>query len=274
MLQIIATVGLVGYLSFTNGKRAINDLANQLQGEITARIQQKLNIFLDTPHLVNQLNVNAIRLNQLNIQEINDLERHLWQQIHSFDSIGVIGITSTSGSMIAVSRQQNNTFNIIITDESTEGELQEYATNPQGVRTNLTKVVPEYDPRIRPWYQDGIATGKAGWGEMFRSLIDERVEIMATQPVVNNDDNAIALVSATLTFSQLHDFLKNLKISKSGEAFILNRYGQLIASSATSESFIQENGVLELIDAANSNDPLVNSASQHLKDRFEDLNQI
>ncbi|WP_202221873.1 cache domain-containing protein [Okeania sp. KiyG1] len=274
MLQIIATVGLVGYLSFTNGKRAIKDLANQLQDEITARIQQKLNIFLDTPHLVNQLNVNAIRLNQLNLQEINDVERHLWQQIQSFDSIGVIGITSTSGSMIAVSRQDNNKFNIIITDESTEGELQEYATNAQGVRTNLTKVVPEYDFRLRPWYQDGIATGKAGWGEMFKSLIDERVEIMATQPVVNNDNNAIALVSATLTLSQLHDFLKQLKISKSGEAFILNRYGQLIASSATSESFIKNNGNLELIDAFNSNDPLVNSASQHLKDRFEDLNQI
>lgn len=274
VLQIIATVGLVGYLSFTNGKRAINDLANQLQGEITARIQQKLNIFLDTPHLVNQLNVNAIRLNQLNLQEINDVERHLWQQIQSFDSIGVIGITSTSGSMLAISRQDRNKFNTIITDESTEGELREYATNAQGVRTNLIKVVPEYDPRIRPWYQDGIGAGKAGWGKMFRSLIDERVEIMATQPVIDNDNNAIALVTATLTFSQLHDFLKQLKISKSGEAFILNRYGQLIASSATSESFIQENGDLELIDASNSNDPLVNSASQHLKDRFEDLNQI
>ncbi|NET75615.1 MULTISPECIES: sensor histidine kinase [Okeania] len=274
VLQIIATVGLVGYLSFTNGKRAINDLANQLQNEITARIQQKLNIFLETPHLVNQLNVNAIRLNQLNIQEINDVERHLWQQIQSFDSIGVIGITSTSGTMIAVSRQDNNRFNIIITDESTKGELQEYATNAQGVRTNLTKVVPEYDPHIRPWYQDGIATGKAGWGEMFRSLIDQRVEIMATQPVIDNDDNAIALVTATLTFSELHDFLKRLKISKSGEAFILNRYGQLIASSATSEPFIQDNGDLKLIDASNSNDLLVNSASKHLKDRFEDLNQI
>ncbi|MDY7009091.1 MAG: sensor histidine kinase [Cyanobacteriota bacterium] len=274
LLQIIATVGLVGYLSFTNGKRAINDLANQLQDEITASIQQKLNIFLDTPHLVNQLNVNAIRLNQLNLQEINNVERHLWQQIQSFDDLGVIGITSTSGTTIAVSRQQNNKFNIIITDESTEGELQEYATDAQGVRTNLKKVVPEYDPRLRPWYQDGIATGKAGWGEMFRSLIDERVEIMATQPVIDNDDNAIALVTATLTFSQLHEFLKNLKISKSGEAFILNRYGQLIASSTTSKPFIQDNGELKLIDASNSNYPLVNSATKHLKGKFEDLNQI
>ncbi|NEP79999.1 MAG: hypothetical protein F6K39_18635 [Okeania sp. SIO3B3] len=274
VLQIIVTVGLVGYLSFTNGKRAIKDLANQLQDEITARIQQKLNIFLDAPHLVNQLNVNAIRLNQLNIQEINDVERHLWQQIQSFDSIGVIGITSTSGTTIAVSRQENNTLNIIITDESTEGELQEYATNAQGVRTNLKKVILEYDPRMRPWYQDGIAIGKASWGEMFKSLIDERVEIMATQPVIDNNDNAIALVTATLTFSQLHEFLKNLKISKSGEAFILNRYGQLIASSANSEPFIQDNGELKLIDASSSKNPLINSASKHLKDKFEDLNQI
>jgi hypothetical protein len=34
ILQIVATVGLVGYLSFRSGQRAINDLANQLQKEV------------------------------------------------------------------------------------------------------------------------------------------------------------------------------------------------------------------------------------------------
>ncbi len=274
ILQILAAVGLVGYLSFTNGKHAVNDLANQLQKEIATRIQQKLNIFLETPHLVNQLNVNAISLNQLNIQATNNVERYLWQQIQSFDSLGVIGITSTSGTMVAVSRQDNNELNIIITDESTKGELQEYTTDSQGRRTNRTKVVPGYDPRLRPWYQDGIAPGKAAWSEMFTSLIDEKVKMMATQPVIDNDGNVIALVNATLTFSQLHNFLQNLKISKSGQAFILNRSGQLIASSATTDPFIQNDNELELSNASDSKNPLLRSASQHLRDRFGDLNQI
>ncbi len=274
VLQIIAAVGLVGYLSFTNGKRAVNDLANQLQNEIIVRIQQKLDIFLDTPHLVNQLNVNAIRLNQLNLQATNDLERHLWNQIQSFDSIGVIGITSTSGTMVAVSRQDNHKFNIIVTDESTNGELQEYATDSQGGRTNRTKVIPQYDFRLRPWYQDGILAGQAAWGKMFTSLIDKKVKMMATQPVIDNDGNVIALVNATLTFSQVHEFLQKLKISKSGQAFILNRSGELIASSAKTNSFIQNNNDSEPIDALESQYPLLRLASQHLRDKFGDLNQI
>ena len=73
--QVIVLAGL-GYLSFRNSKRVVKDLAHQLQNEITVHIQQKLDIYLEAPHLVNQLNENAIRLNQLNLQATNDLERH------------------------------------------------------------------------------------------------------------------------------------------------------------------------------------------------------
>ncbi|NES08216.1 MAG: sensor histidine kinase, partial [Okeania sp. SIO2F4] len=137
-----------------------------------------------------------------------------------------------------------------------------------------TKVVPQYDFRLRPWYQDGIAAGKAAWGKMFTSLIDKKVKMMATQPVIDNDGNVIALVNATLTFSQVHEFLQKLKISKSGEAFILNRSGELIASSATTDPFIQNDNDSEAIDALDSKNPLLRLASQHLIDRFGDLNQI
>ncbi|MGK7923346.1 MAG: ATP-binding protein [Trichodesmium sp.] len=276
VVQIFAAVALVGYLSFTNGKNAVRNLAYKLQNEIATRIQEKLHIFLETPHLVNQLNVNNIRTNQLNIQVNNNvnLERHLWQQIQSFDSLGVIGVTSTSGNMTAVSRQDNNTFNLIITNESTKGELREYATDTQGSKSNLTKVVPKYDPRLRPWYQDGITAGKPAWGEMFASLIDERVEMMATQPVIDDNGNVIALVNATLTLSQLNNFLQDLKISQSGEAFILNRSGKLIASSKIIEPFIKENNDLKLRNALQSENDLIRSVSQYLKDRFGDLNQI
>ena len=273
VLQIIAVVGL-GYLSFRNSKRVVKDLAYQLQNEITVRIQQKLDIYLEAPHLVNQLNANAIRLNQLNLQGTNDLERHLWNQIQSFDSIGMIGIKSTSGTTVAVSRQDNKKFNIIIADKSTNRELREYATDSQGVRINATKVVPEYELGLQSWYQDGSTAGKKAWGKIFTSLIDDKVKMMATQPVIDNDGNTIALVNAALTFSQMHEFLQNLKISKSGQAFILNRSGELIASSGTTYPFTKNNNDSKLINAFDSQDPLLRLASQYLRDRFGDLNQI
>ena len=42
VLQIMATVGLVGYLSWKNGEKAVNNLASQLQEEIGKRAQEVL----------------------------------------------------------------------------------------------------------------------------------------------------------------------------------------------------------------------------------------
>ena len=56
VLQIFAAVGLTGWLSLRNGQKAVNEVASQLRSEITARIQQQLNTYLDTAPRVNQLN--------------------------------------------------------------------------------------------------------------------------------------------------------------------------------------------------------------------------
>ena len=47
--QILGAVGLVGYLSFRNGQKAVNDLATQLRQEITARIERELRGYFETP---------------------------------------------------------------------------------------------------------------------------------------------------------------------------------------------------------------------------------
>ncbi len=47
--QIVLAVGLVGSLSFRNGRGAVNNVAHQLRSEITARIEEHLDTFLNTP---------------------------------------------------------------------------------------------------------------------------------------------------------------------------------------------------------------------------------
>lgn len=49
VLQIFAAVGLTGYLSFRNGQKVINDLANRLSSEVSDRIDQHLDTYLATP---------------------------------------------------------------------------------------------------------------------------------------------------------------------------------------------------------------------------------
>lgn len=54
VLQILAAVGLVGYLSFRNGQQAVNQLAGQLRSEMSARVEGELKSYLDSPHGFNR----------------------------------------------------------------------------------------------------------------------------------------------------------------------------------------------------------------------------
>ena len=76
VLQIFAAVGLVGYLSFKNGQKAVNEIADRLMAEVGSRVQQNLGTYLTVPHQVNQINAAAIELGTLNLQNLPILQRH------------------------------------------------------------------------------------------------------------------------------------------------------------------------------------------------------
>jgi hypothetical protein len=61
VLQIFAAVGLVGYLSFKNGQRAVNELAQQLMGKTGTMVDQHLDSYIGTSHKLNKLTVDALK---------------------------------------------------------------------------------------------------------------------------------------------------------------------------------------------------------------------
>ncbi|MFS8119433.1 MAG: hypothetical protein ACMG55_13245, partial [Microcoleus sp.] len=61
VIQIFVAVGLVGYLSFRNGQKAVNNVASQLRREVVARVQLHLTSYLAKPHLIEQIHINTIR---------------------------------------------------------------------------------------------------------------------------------------------------------------------------------------------------------------------
>ncbi|WP_416666062.1 hypothetical protein [Egbenema bharatensis] len=74
-LQIFVAVGLVGYLSFKNGQEAVNHLNDQLQSQVQSRIRQRLDTYLSVPSQVNQMNLEAVQLGQLDAQEHSNTSR-------------------------------------------------------------------------------------------------------------------------------------------------------------------------------------------------------
>ena len=59
ILQIIAAVGLVGYLSFRNGQQTVNNLVTQLQQGVNSRVKEKIHTYLEVADQVNTANISA-----------------------------------------------------------------------------------------------------------------------------------------------------------------------------------------------------------------------
>lgn len=269
VLQIVATVGLVGYLSFRNGQKAIEDLASQLIDQVTDAIDYKLNTYLQTPHLINQLNADAFELNILNVENFEDIERHFWRQVKIFDSVSYIYMGSTKGGIISPGRRGDGTLVVESTDNFAAGDYKIYTTNEQGEKLDLLSVTPNYNARVRPWYTSAVKAGKPQWGNPYVYFAEQVLAIPATKPIYDEKGNLNGVLSVDLRLSDINDFLRNLEIGETGQAFIIQRDGLLIGTSNSQlPFFIDENQKAQRIKSIDSNDLLIQSTSLYLREKF------
>jgi signal transduction histidine kinase/DNA-binding NarL/FixJ family response regulator len=272
---LLIAVGLVGYLSFQSGQAAVNDLSSQLRNEITARIQQKLESYLETPHLVNQLGADAIRSGLLDPTDRRSLERYFWQQMRLFENLSYIGLGGADGGYAGVQRLDDGSLHIVATDQTPLTDLYTYTTDEQGNPAEVVQVANNFDSRTRPWYKAPAEAKKAVWGEIYAFFEVPRVAISAGQPVYDSNDGLVGVISIDLVLSQIGEFLRSLQIGQSGETFIVERSGVLVATSTEQDAaVILPDKSVQRIKAVESDNPLVRATAQHLIERFGDLGRI
>ncbi|MDM8526616.1 SpoIIE family protein phosphatase [Anaerolineales bacterium HSG24] len=276
VVQIFVIVSLVGWLSFRSGQQAVNNVASQLRQEITARIEDTLNVYLETPHVVNRINFEAIRLGQLDLRNIPSIEKYLWNQIQQFDTVSMIALGTEFGDYIEMQRFQDGAVNIGVKDENTNGILQIWATDARGNRTKLLENISDYDPRVRPWYLAAVKTKVPVWTEIYPYVSDETLAISANQPFYSNRKKLAAVASTDLTLSQINNFLGSLEVGKTGHTFIMERSGLLVASSTGEPPTVATNseGELERLNAIDSQNLLISQTAQHLAQQYNSLDEI
>lgn len=282
ILQISLAVGLTGWLSIYNGQRAVNEVAIQLRNEITARIQQYLKTYVETPHKINQINANAIRLGEVNLQDLAALERHLWYQIETFNTVTAVYIGSQYGEHVAVEKGDNGGFQVKLSGESTNHEIRIYAADKPGHHTKLLRYRPNYDPRTRPWYQSAVKSKTANWGGIYKLFATPKFVLNASLPIYDQRDNLLGVAAVDFSLTEISQFLRGLTIGRSGKTFILERQtGLLVGSSTTQQPYEIENPTAPItkqnpirIPAIDSKDPLTRNAANYLQQRFGNFTKI
>ena len=274
LVQIVGTVGVVGWLSFQNGQRDVNDVAAQLRGEITERIKDKIQTYMSIPHIVNHLNVQGFKLGQLNLEETQKLELHFIEQIQYFDSISIIYVGKENGEHSGAFQAKDRTL-ISAADSSTNNKLARYTADSQGNRLKLVQISPDlYDPRIRPWYIAAAAAKKPIWSQIYTDFLTRDLAITAAMPIYDDSDNLLGVAGCDLLFSRIKEFLGTIKIGKSGQTFVMERSGMLIATSTENPEFAVEGKQVKRIKASESNNAVLSQTALYLDKLYGNLDKI
>ncbi|MBD2340784.1 response regulator [Calothrix sp. FACHB-156] len=274
VLQISLAVGLTGYLSFRNGQRAVNEVASELRQGIANRVKQDLQNFLATPHQVLDANQNALQFGLLNMQDISAWEPYLMQQLEIFPPAVAVAISNEQREHLSVEKLNNHEFLVKKSGKLSNYNLYFYKINSKGQRTQLPEVVKNFDPRSHPFYQTAVKQGKFSFSNIYAPITEKTLRISASVPIYNSQGKLLGVNSTLTQISQLGKHLQNIKVGKSGQIFILERSGLLVAASTGEQPFILKGGRTVRLAASQSSNSLTQATSKYLADKFGNLNQI
>ncbi|NEQ38234.1 MAG: response regulator [Okeania sp. SIO3I5] len=280
ILQIATTAGLVGYFSFTNGRQSVDTLANQLTKEISSRIQQHVLDYLDKSHQVLRITNAAIESGNLDVDNFGEMRLYFWQIVKQQERETDLFFGNEQGEFINVEiSPHTGDIDLRIRTKDTQPMRKVYRLNEQGEIGKLLRV-REYDPRIRPWYQGAKTLGKATWSSIYSAISGSNtsLDIAAVQPIFDSDGDFIGVLANEISLTQMTEFLNNLKISPHGKSFIMERSGNLIASSQIPEpSVITEvdgKRKIERLHALDSDNTIVRVTAKYLQKTFGSLEKV
>ena len=249
-------------------------MASQLRSEVSDRIKQRVFTYLNDPHLVNAVIAEAMEEGQININDLTALERYFWRLVDQ-KIVNYIQFGSEEGYVVAVERVRENQIVARYRDDKTAPIREVYNLDSQGNRVKLIKS-KAYDPRIRPWYITTVEANAPWWSPFYARAAKEDpvVAFSPCQPIYDSSGKLLGILHNLFEVGQIRDFLASIKISRTGQTFIMDRQGNMVASSKIEQPYVVKDKKVGRIKAVDSGEPIISATAQYLDKHFSSLETL
>ena len=291
--QILTAVGLVAFFSFKNGQQAVRDLASQLIDSTTQRVDSELDAYLKLPKQLLDVTAKAVLTRQLDLNDRRARELYFWRQSAAFESISYIGCTLPNGVESGAGRWLDPSQITLYENLPQGGGAREYSSDLNGRR--VQEVQHYFSDVIDKNFEKTWRSPKPLWGKIYNSIgnnlqINPKVgesssavitesnyyiALPANYPVFDQKNRFLGLLNADLQLNHISHFLQGLKVSPSGQVFIVERDGKLIASSGHQSVFKKiHNQVVVRYNTTTTPDSTIQSVSREIQKKFGSLQSI
>lgn len=271
ILQVVAVVGWVGYLSHQNGQRSVETLTDQLMTATGRQVEQTLTHYLASPQLANQAISDALKRDELDLTQLErdraKWSQFLWQTMQVFPQFTWISLGNEQGDSMGAWRPgPTEPLQLSISNRST----QYFGTYHRIEGGRLGKVLkvekPAFDPRTRPWYKGAIAAQGQIWTPIYAGFTPGTVFVAASMPLYDRQNRFVGVSGIDLSLNNIQTFLAQTSVSTKGQIFLIERSGLLISSSSQEPPFRKTGDrPPERINALDSASELIRTTSRSIR---------
>jgi len=289
--QVVGTVGVVGYLSYQSGQQAVENMANQLMLKIGDRAKQNLDNYFTTPKIVVQSNAALLRQKRLNGDNLDMMTEQFVQQMNIFPRLSAITIANENGDFLAIEKPLAKSLTIRkLNASSGDRSFYRYLADQNGqnfiLQETRNNYNPHNDPPHNPWYTEAKNQPDGIWrlGVTLSQGQDKPVLYVARFSSFYDAANQFqGVLSSAVYLTEIGDFLRNLNVGSSGQVFLMEPDGLLVATSTGEVPFdsAPSDTLAKNVDtrhrrlsALQSHNPLTAATVQLLANQHLQLSQI
>jgi diguanylate cyclase (GGDEF)-like protein len=256
---VLGTAIVIGVLSYTAGRDAVDNLSGQLLTETVHRIEQAVEGHVSGSAAVLEVAFpKGIAAPESISAELPALRERFWlaTAVHR-DPNNYAYYGDRDGRFIGLWRSSENDAELRLRPEGVGPRTIYHYSGIAGDLGHGDVETRIFEPRERPWYKAGAANALQTWTSIY---IDFKLqELVATRARRVNDRNGVfkGVVATDISLQQVTSFLQRLALSSNGVAMVLEKDGNLIGASRGAHVQKRPDGTAVRLNAAQSTDPLV-----------------
>lgn len=232
---VILTVAATNWLSLRFGEQAVADTASRLEAEIGQRIATETDAYLSQAAVSTNLIQNSVQSGAIDPKDLRSQRLFHCRQIQDVPALKFLAFADATGQYVGYERRNERLIYTIIVediDPTIRWAGEDYYVDTDCKVDDFIEPYGPYDATQRGWYIDAVSADRADWSPTFLSYGPEQFLIVSNSaPVHDVDGELLGVATSSVSLGGISEFLSALQIGETGEAFIVESNGGLVATS-------------------------------------------